>query len=399
MSKCRTCSSAMTVKNKATCSRKGCSANHHLKCVGVTQAAYVDTSATWLCPDCKNKCCYGCCEYTEEDDRVICTEPTCSLVYHYQCVGLKAGPHAAWKCPSCKANLPKSDNTNTPVKYYDDSFVNLRSGQQRHAAAAATTTPQDIKNYLTEARLRDILKQEMAGALRVTIKEFISAELKSTNDLITGLTDSMNFFNEQFENMKVILGEHSNTISALKIENENLKSEVKDLSGRLTITEQLMRESNIEINGIPEHKSENLPNTIQQLTKIIGNPLEDSEILYATRVAKMNKDNIKPRAVVVKLSSPRQRDSVLAAVAKFNKANPKDKLSSTHLGFGGLREPVFVSEHLTPANKSLHAAARKKSKEVGYSFVWVRNGKIFARKDTTCQALLIRSEDTLRLMC
>ncbi|CAH2042562.1 unnamed protein product, partial [Iphiclides podalirius] len=57
-----------------------------------------------------------------------------------------------------------------------------------------------------------------------------------------------------------------------------------------------------------------------------------------------------------------QRDSVLAAVIKFNKSNVNDKLSSHHLGLGGSRVPIFVAEHLTPSNKALHAATRKNAR-------------------------------------
>ncbi|CAG5046104.1 unnamed protein product [Parnassius apollo] len=95
--------------------------------------------------------------------------------------------------------------------------------------------------------------------------------------------------------------------------------------------------------------------------------------------------------VIAKLRSPQQRDAMFAAVAKFNKINPKEKLSTQHLGLAGPPKPVFVSEHLTPAIMSLCAAARLKAKKEDFKFVWVRNGHIILRRNEYSQAILIQN--------
>ncbi|CAH2056928.1 unnamed protein product, partial [Iphiclides podalirius] len=73
--------------------------------------------------------------------------------------------------------------------------------------------------------------------------------------------------------------------------------------------------------------------------------------------------------VIAKFRSPRHRDAMLTA--KLNKSNPKEKLSTQHLGMAGPSKPVFVSEHLSPAIKSLHAAALLKAKKEHFKFVWL----------------------------
>lgn len=156
-----------------------------------------------------------------------------------------------------------------------------------------------------------------------------------------------------------------------------------------------MRDSNLEIVGVPEFRNENLPSTVLQLAKVVDIDISDDDIVHVTRIAKINRQSDRPRSILVKLRSPRKRDILLAAVTKFNKKNPKDKLSSQHLGLGGPGVPVFVAEHLTPENRSLHAAARIKAKGLAYKFIWVRNGRIFVRKDETSQAIAIRCMDSL----
>lgn len=314
----------------------------------------------------------------------------------------------SWKCPECRSKVPKIGNTNTPVRGSqpadeevelpvkispEHSNVTLRSKQNQ-----SSKKKQEVQDCLSEDKLREIIKHELTVTLQCTIKKLVTAELRNINEQISGFRESMTFFNTQFEEMRSSLEEKSLAIVELKSDNEKLKTSVADLSNRLNTVELHMRESNIEINGIPEHRSENLIDTVIKLTKVVDNPLSADDIKYVTRVAKLHKDATRPRAVIAKLSNSRQRDAVLAAVSKFNKKNTKEKLGSDHLGIGGQRNPVFVSEHLTPGNKSLHAATRMKAKEMSYKFVWVRNGRIYVRKDENNQSILIRSPNSLKLM-
>lgn len=258
--------------------------------------------------------------------------------------------------------------------------------------------PPSPHSHVTEERLREILKQEISIAINSTIKQLITTELKNINEKITCYQESMTFLNKQYEDMKTRLDESSATLTDIKKENDKLKATVNELTGRLNTVEVHMRECNIEINGVPENRSEILIDTIVQLTKAVENPLTPDDIQHVTRVAKLSRDSTKPRAIVAKLRNPRTRDQVLAAVAKFNKKKSQEKLSTNHLDIAGTRSPVFVTEHLTPGNKYLHAAARIKAKEMSYKFVWIRNGRIYVRRDETHQAISIRSVESLNLI-
>ncbi|XP_046972884.1 uncharacterized protein LOC124539630 [Vanessa cardui] len=215
---------------------------------------------------------------------------------------------------------------------------------------------------------------------------------------MAGFLESMTFIYSQFEEIKAVVEEKSAIINDLRKENTHLQESVKDLTTRLNIVESHMRECNVEISGIPEHKAENLVKTMVKLGQAVKSPLTEDDVHYVTRVAKLNKNAVKPRSVIVKLRTIKHRDTLLAAVAQFNKKNPEDKLSSQHLGIGGSRVPIYVSEHLTPTNKSLHAATRIKAKEMKYRFTWIRNGKIYVRKDEFSQAIVIKNEGSLKLI-
>ncbi|RVE48661.1 hypothetical protein evm_006732 [Chilo suppressalis] len=74
----------------------------------------------------------------------------------------------------------------------------------------------------------------------------------------------------------------------------------------------------------------------------------------------------------------------LTCLPKHNtelEANSKDKLNTVQLGYGCEKTAVYVSEHLCPYYKGLHAETRKIAREKGYKYVWIRNGRIFIRKN------------------
>lgn len=82
-------------------------------------------------------------------------------------------------------------------------------------------------------------------------------------------------------------------------------------------------------------------------------------------------------------------------MSKFNKQHQDAKLNTKTIGIGGAATPIFVAEHLSPENRSLHAATRLKAKALGFKFVWVRNGKIYVRKAESARPKLILNKHAL----
>lgn len=361
--------------------------------------------------------CTGCKQKIPDQQFIFCVE--CNSNYDRKCSKLTdrrfgmliADKKASWKCKECCNKLPKKCNDDTGCPQVNISSDKDNSPMPNYIRSGTSTTetissPIDknlssVNPYINESTLRDILntfKMEIRDTIKKTVKEVVAEKLDEVLGQISGFQESLNFINEQFEDFKCRIDSNNSIVQQLQIENVTLTSSMKGLSDRLNSLEQQLRESNVEINGLTEHRSENLANCLVQLANTVNAPINDEDIMQVTRVAKLDKTSSRPRTVVAKLSSPRVRDTLLAAVQDHNRSNPDNKLNTHHLGLGGTKAAVFVSEHLTPANKSLHAATRLKAKESKYKFVWVRNGRILTRKDETTQPLLIRSTESLKLM-
>ncbi|CAH2103049.1 unnamed protein product [Euphydryas editha] len=339
----------------------------------------------------------GCCEDNNDSgDFLECV--VCRKAYHLDCLSLSKDVNledlSEWECPLCTTQRHKeSNNDNTPVRFNPNVTMRAckRQALQSPPSTAPTTLSEgDIQNMFKELTLKISSKID-------SLSTSISSELKMVKEEMTDMRTSMDFMNSKFESL---LQEHEETKKAMvEIQKENsiLKSSVNDLNMRINALEQNARSSNVEIQCLPEQKTENLTQIVTQLGAVIGCPASQDQIIHCSRVAKMKPNSSRPRSVIVQFASMRTRDEFLAASINFNRNKSNhEKLNSSHLALKGEKTAIFITEHLSPTNKMLNAAARSTAKEKGYKHVWVRNGKIFMRKTDGSNYILVRDLNALK---
>lgn len=354
------------------------------------------------------KKCSGCRNNLPKKEFMTCSQ--CNNAYDLLCANISLKRYQlmdqerknCWKCQECCSKQPKTDNSNTPVRPsahtvgIDDEIHNISDEQSNVTVRLKKLQSKSDSgdSYVTEDKLRKVLRQDITEI----INELVSQKLSSLTCLISDFQDSLSFLSKQYDDLIKSVNEKNTKISSLESKNDSLTLQVTTLTDRLGQVEQQMRSSNLEINGLPEHRTENLLKTMEQLASVVNNPIAENDVLHVTRIAKLIKETDRPRSVIVKLKSQRRRDELLAAVAQYNRKHSSNKLNSEHLGIGGRPVPIFVAEHLTPTNKHLHAATRKKAKEAGYKFVWVRDGRIFVRKNEQCPAICVKDIEKLKVL-
>lgn len=369
----------------------------------------------------KAKYCAGCLNKLTNKEYLSCFY--CKELYDIVCANISQNVFMSmekeakdkWKCPSCKNKDKKGDNTNTPVSSKSvqhregesvyRTTVNLESKDDTNITQRKAYHPvpyEPSSEYLLEPALLSAIRTEIHSSIEQSLKTTIEAtimkefkliktELAVLNDLKSGVE----FLSSEYDRMKLELDASNDKIKSLTNENVSLTGKVEELSNRLNLIEQHSRETNIEINGLPETKSENLMSVLKKLCSVTSVPIQDSDILSCSRVRKINDSNQRPRAVVIKLPTTRSRDEIIAGVVKFNKKNESNKLNSGHLGYNNAISPIYVSEHLSPYYKALHARTRKTAREKEYRYVWIRNGRIFVRKNDQSPAIQIKSYESL----
>lgn len=340
------------------------------------------------------------CECCKEDLKRNCYLKCslCPRLYNYSCIGLgddafrKLSPvdKSNWICPCCKCNKPKTgDNTNTPIKEPDNNIADMNPNPSQSKSS-------NIDDTSTLPGWYKSLEASITSRMQTLMTKQLDA-IKASNDEILR---SVSFLNDKYDELLIKINSHADDSMKLKKENEELKVMVSDLSQRLSLMEQYSRECNIEISCLPEFNNENLTTTVMQIGRVVSSSLQETDISACKRVAKLNPSNNRPRSVIVKLNKSIQRDEFLAAVTKFNKTNPNDKLNTKHLGIASQKQAVYVTEHLSPQAKSLHAAVRLAARNKGYRFTWVRNGRIFVRKDEqpNSKSILIKNDADIQRM-
>lgn len=296
-----------------------------------------------------------------------------------------------------------SDDDTSPADRHDRGPLRNVSTTRGNKRQALGSPPQaTTENILSRDDVREIIHEVMKtefsmmlSKLNETINSVLHRELQSINAKISAMDDSLQFMNSQYEDLLKKHASSQETIMELQKENLEMSNKMKSLNVRVDQLEQQTRSNNIEIQCVPEKKHENLFNIVSEISRVTACVVENRDILHCTRVAKQNPNNTRPRSIVVQLASPRLRDQFLAAVVNFNKNNKDNKLNSVHLGYSGPKTPIFVTEHLSPTYRALHASARIKAKELGYKFVWIRGGRIFMRKVEDSDHIMVRNMDTL----
>lgn len=299
------------------------------------------TSDGVQCNSCKHYLCFSCGGITEIGYR-------------------KLGPdrRASWKCHQCK--LPPTS---------DISPIN----------PGAATESASIGLVLSE--LRDV-KRQLAGLCAVVdeIKE-LKKEMSELRESCQYSSAKLDDYEVKFARVDRKFGEISNLHDVVTSTQNSLTS----LKGEVEVMEQWTRLSNVEIRGVPSKKDENLFSIVENIGKATGFQIQRSQINYISRVPTYSKD----KNIVISFINRYVKEDFIAT------ARTCKQLKASDVGFGNSTNRVFVNDHLTPAYKQLLSKAKQKASDLGYSYKWVKFGKIHIRKNDTSPVIIIGKESDL----
>lgn len=324
------------------------------------------------------KVCNKCQDALASDDLLMCF--VCKKNYHYLCLGLnynsfkkmRKDAKQLYKCPECKFQIEEG---NENIKKKD--------------------------NEPKEDETKDILQQDFYNKLNLDLKKWKEEIQQNLGDLIR---ESQEMFRKEIksirediiENQRQIQANASriqdNTeqvsclhqeISSLTTQRGLLDKDLKSLKCELNQLQQHTRKCNIEVNGLQELPNENPEKIAKSLAKLLNQNCD--EIVELHRVPTRTK---LVRPIIIKLANSFSKANWVTQAKKLNISN--------HQVLGNNSDAkVYVNEHLSHYNKQLLFQAKKLKENQGYSFVWVKNGSIFVRKDATANAIKIISHDDL----
>lgn len=225
------------------------------------------------------------------------------------------------------------------------------------------------------------------------------SELKKQNLNIqksySEIEKSIQSFNLSYEDMKSRLEclevEHKETVKRLNDVSNSVNTQaVAKLEAKIEAMEQQARSCNIEICNLPEKRTENLFAILDSIGSAINIPVSHNDIISIHRVPRGQQHDNKPKNIIIKFRTRIIRDNILSACRQ------KKGLKSDQLGMSGAPVQVYFNEHLTLNNKALFREAKKIANEIGFKYVWIKNGTVLVRERDGLSAFAIRSREDIK---
>lgn len=282
-----------------------------------------------------------------------------------------------WRCRTCRTGEARLGTPLSEARAHADSS---KSG------ADMAVVNQKLDRLLTLKESVDTLLQLSA---KVDILLALKPAVDKLADTVSGIEKSIAFLSSKYDTLLARTTSNEQTVKSLRTEVETLKenlsaqtSQVQRLQLELNDSEQYSRLPNMEIQGLSFSPNEDLERRLCDLAPKIGlSTFQPSDILAVHRLpAKKDKEP----AVIVRFASVKLKEKWMAARNKLRSLRESD--DSRHL---------FFNDNLTRANKELFWKTRTLGKGKGYRFIWVKNGKLFAKKDEGHSLIRVNCEADL----
>ncbi|XP_045511016.1 uncharacterized protein LOC123705943 [Colias croceus] len=315
--------------------------------------------------------CNGCGKFVSSTEGVKCYK--CSGVYDRICIKLSKTYKVPndWLCPGCVSKLPRRDNTETPIKSFE--------------TPTARANPPSDYNHSTILEELHAFRSDMRSQLAM-IREDIAGfsdkmeELSKTVDCVTQRLETIEQKVETLENSQI------NSSSSAELQNTitQLKKELNDRDQECLLMD-------VDITGIPETPGENLQHVISLVAKKLAITLDANDIVHAQRSGpqrsrvETNREN-SPRPISVRFARRSLRDNFL------KNARVRRGADTTDLSPGNNPRRFYVNERLTYMNRQLFHKARLEGCRLKWRYVWTKDGRVYARRDTDTVVKRIRSE-------
>jgi len=387
-SACKVCGvDVLSGQKFLTCSV--CSQSAHLSCLNdLSQAEFevYHSSGLWRCSSCQTSTrpkgdntpvktvhsSYG--STTGDSDsseksstlkgtrpKILCAKPTCRQGFRHNAYRLR--------CKSCKlyfhmecAKVSKDMYSNVVDRWCCDECQHLQSTQ-----GSSQPSQGDISLLLCEIR----------------------KEMKcQTEEILSALNAKVDEIEAKLDHIGRMYEESQKEIAVLKEENNVLSKRVEDLEGAWRNASQKSLKNDVEVFGIPYVSGENVSDLVVRVAEVAGVPILPKDISECFR-AKAKPQEGEKSVIVASFVRRADKDSFLQSARRKKITNSSIKLECSK------EDRIYVNQRLTFENRKLLRDVREISKAKVYKYLWVKEGRIYLRKDDTSKAVLISSQKDL----
>ena len=115
---------------------------------------------------------------------------------------------------------------------------------------------------------------------------------------------------------------------------------------------------------------------------------KDISVSHRLPASKNNKGKRPEPVIIAKFVRRDVKETFYRARKKLRDLTTKD------LGYK-VSKNIYINESLTESNKALFKECVKVKKDLGFTYIWTSNGKIFLRKDKESPVVQIKTKDDI----
>lgn len=327
--------------------------------------------------------CLACLESIAADSQALrCTE--CRHTYHIgKCAGitktkikaLKPEEVSAWSCATCRARTQRL----APQKDSQETAVARKTDEEKHAAMMEQILKTNQKLGEVLSRIENIEQKLNIQSLK---HDTAIEKLDNQEKTIQAIETSITMLSKQYDDLIKKVDSLTSVTADLRKRTDKIEqlgyeadTRIKDLERAVENAEQDSRRKNIEIHGIAQRDRENLAAVMKNLA------------------AKLNLSVPEPDKIECMYRLKARDGKIPPIIVRFNDRLERDRWASKRTALKD--EHVFINENLTRLQRWLLWNTKDCAREMGYRYVWMKNGKIFVRKRDGAVAMRIDDESDL----
>lgn len=238
----------------------------------------------------------------------------------------------------------------------------------------------DLDNIKTE--MKKITNDNKINSASLTEIKVRLNEIEISTNFVTNRQD-------EFDSRLSLIEQRSRNYEQYETDIVELKNRYTIISTELKARQQWDRLLNLEVIGVPETNNEDLVKVLTNIAKFVDVNISLSDIEFANRIQPKQPKPGAPRTIIVKLKNRVVKDNILAGIRRFHGITRSD------IGMQGAQR-IFINEHLTLENKTLYKKCRELATSNSFKYIWIRNCKIFVRKDDKSPKIAINREEDLK---
>ncbi|XP_046406291.1 uncharacterized protein LOC124171196 [Ischnura elegans] len=170
-------------------------------------------------------------------------------------------------------------------------------------------------------------------------------------------------------------------------EMSDMKINFQTFQYQLNALEQVSLRSTLEIHGIPYRQGESAMGIVGNVCRVLKARVDERDVEYAYRITFNGPADGRIAPIVVRFSRSLHAERLMKA------KKLKRNLTTGDLGMQDCAPiPFFINFRLTTVNRKIFSKAWQLKKQGVIKCVWIRHGKIFARREDGMEKVHIRNE-------